>query len=90
MAKKDASEQILKELHDIPEQRWGEVLTFIRSLKPQPTATARPVLSGADLVGSDLIGIWATRSDIKDSQEYARKLRQQAEQRRKITDAAGH
>jgi hypothetical protein len=88
MAEKDAFEQILKELHDIPEQRWGEVLTFIRSLKPQPAATDHPVVSGADLVGSDLIGIWAARSDITDSQEYARKLRQQAEQRSKSSNAA--
>ena len=47
---------ILKELHDVPERRWSEVLTFIRSLKQRPPSTDRPVLSGADLAGSDLIG----------------------------------
>jgi hypothetical protein len=44
--------------------RWGEVLTFIRSLQPvrQPPAAERPIVSGADLGGSDLIGIWADRT----------------------------
>ena len=83
---------ILKELHQVPEERWGEALTFIRSLQPgqEPSASERPVLSGADLVGSDLIGIWADRTDIVDSQEFARQLRHRAEHRRGITDAAGH
>ncbi len=83
---------ILRELHQVPEERWGEALTFIRSLQPsqEPSASERPVLSGADLVGSDLIGIWADRTEIVDSQQFARQLRQQAEHRRGMTDAAGH
>ena len=40
-----------------------------------------PVVTGKDLAGSDLIGIWADRTDIGDSREYARRLRQQAEHR---------
>ena len=83
---------ILKELRQVPEKQWGEVLLFIRSLQPgkEPSVAQRPILSGADLAGSDLIGIWADRTDIADSQEFARRLRHRAEHRRRTTDAAGH
>jgi hypothetical protein len=75
---------ILKELHQVPKDHWSLVLTFIRSLQPgrEPSVVERPIRSGADLAGSDLIGIWADRSDITDSREFARGLRHQAEYRR--------
>jgi hypothetical protein len=83
---------ILKELHQIPEERWGEVLTFLRSVKSgrQPPTADHPVFSGRDLAGSHLIGVWADRTEIKDSQEFARQLRHQAEHRRGTTDATGY
>src|ERR1700693_2180242 len=83
---------ILEELRQIPEEHWGEILTFLRSLQPakQPPTAGPPILAGADLVGSDLIGMWADRTDIKDGREFARQLRHQAEHRRGTTDAAGH
>jgi hypothetical protein len=83
---------ILEELRQIPEDRWGEVLTFIRSLQAgrEPSEAGRPVLSGADLNDSDLIGVWADRTDIPDSREFARQLRHRAENRRGMPDAAGH
>jgi hypothetical protein len=93
MAAKVVSEQaILQELYAIPEERWGEVLTFIRSLQPgrQPPTGERPIVTGADLLGSDLIGMWADRTDITDSREFARQLRHQAEHRPGMTDAPGH
>jgi hypothetical protein len=46
--------------------------------------------SGSDLAGSELIGIWADRTDIVDSREFARQLGHQAEYRREMTDAAGY
>ena len=75
---------ILDELRQVPDERWRDVLFFIRSLHPpqEPSAAERPIVSGADLAGSDLIGIWADRTDIVDSLEFARKLRHQAEHRR--------
>lgn len=87
-----ASEQlILDELHDLPKERWGDVLTFIRCLRMDSrSAVDQPVVSGADLVGSELIGIWSDRTDIADSREFARQLRHQAEHRRGNSDAAGH
>ena len=38
--------------------------------------------TGADLLASGLLGIWKDRTDIIDSVEFARELRQQAERRR--------
>jgi hypothetical protein len=39
-------------------------------------------ISGSDLLNSGLVGIWAKRTDIADSVNYARKLRAQAQTRR--------
>ena len=36
-----------------------------------------------DLLDSGLVGIWKDRDDIKDSTAYARKLRKQAQKRRR-------
>jgi hypothetical protein len=40
-------------------------------------------MTGKDLLNSGVVGIWANRKDIKDSTEYARKLREQAQTRRR-------
>ena len=74
---------ILDELRQLPEGRWAEVWTFIRSLQPavHEVPIPRPIVLGTDLAGSDLIGIWADRPDIANGHEFARRLRQQAEQR---------
>jgi hypothetical protein len=37
--------------------------------------------TGADLLASDLFGIWKDRADIEDTIEFARELRRRAEQR---------
>ena len=39
-------------------------------------------LLASDLLQSGLVGIWAGRTDIGDSQEFARRLREQAQNRR--------
>ncbi|MHB1767530.1 MAG: hypothetical protein ACYCUV_06720 [Phycisphaerae bacterium] len=39
-------------------------------------------MTGKDLLESGLIGLWQQRTDIGDSIEYARQLRQQAQYRR--------
>jgi hypothetical protein len=41
-------------------------------------------MTGKDLLNSGVVGIWANRKDIKDSTEYARKLREQAQTRRRV------
>jgi hypothetical protein len=83
---------ILEELHQVPQERWGEVLTFLRALqqgRPAPTVK-RPIVAGADLRDSDLIGMWADRTDISDSREFAQQLRDRAEHRRRTRDVSGH
>jgi hypothetical protein len=42
-------------------------------------------MTGKDLLKSDLIGMWSERTDINDSVTYARKLRTQAQTRRKAS-----
>jgi hypothetical protein len=80
---------VIEELRRVPEERWSDVLTFLRSLQPgrDLRAAERPVLSGADLAGSELIGIWADRTDIVDSREFAHQLRHRAEHRRRTRSA---
>ena len=41
-------------------------------------------MTGKDLLNSGVVGIWANRRDIKDSAEYARELRAQAQTRRRV------
>jgi len=77
-------DQILSAMQQVPAERWGEVLHTIESLQtpePSPVAATSPVRTGTDLQGSDLIGIWADRSDLGNGHEFARQLRLKAEQR---------
>ena len=88
-------QQILDAIQLVPEARWSDVLQTIESLQtttPMETPTSSPVRTGTDLRGSDLIGIWAERTDIgNNGLEFARGLRRQAEQRNQgFSDAAGH
>ena len=38
-------------------------------------------ITGAELLASGLVGLWAERDDIADSAKFARELRQKAERR---------
>jgi hypothetical protein len=42
-------------------------------------------MTGKDLLKSGLVGMWADRTDIGNSVTYARKLRTQAQTRRKVS-----
>ncbi|HBI45736.1 MAG TPA: hypothetical protein DDY78_23220 [Planctomycetales bacterium] len=80
------SEQaILDALHQIPVERWDEVLLFLQRQNPGEQA----VYTAADLLQSGLVGLWADRDDIGDSREFARRLRRQAENRHEAPDATG-
>ncbi|MEN8220042.1 MAG: hypothetical protein ABFS56_27570 [Pseudomonadota bacterium] len=75
-------QQILAELHKLSPTQWSEVIKFITFLKYQ--SQLEPIgknLTARDLLQSELVGLWADRSDIGDSLSYARRLRQQAEHR---------
>jgi hypothetical protein len=54
-----------------------EVIVFLPSTTPQPHAR----LTVGQLRRSGLIGLWEDRDDIGDSSVYARKLREQAQER---------
>jgi hypothetical protein len=75
---------ILDALHHLSQDRWGVVLTFIESLlpadEPAQETESRP-LTASDLLDSGLVGMWAGRSDIGDSQEFARRLRERSQTR---------
>lgn len=85
MAAVTVSEQtILAELHQVPAEHWGEVLTFLRALQPSGPERApeqKTLLTAADLLQSGLVGLWADRTDLGDSREFARRLREQAQTR---------
>jgi hypothetical protein len=84
-------QQIVEALLGVPAERWGEVLNFLDMLQPQTAASPKsPIHTARDLLQSGLVGIWADRSDLGDSREFARRLREQAERRGGGANAAGH
>ena len=58
----------------------GTIAEVIVLVEPAET-TVEKSMTGADLLKSGLVGIWAERKDISDSLEFARQLRQKAEKR---------
>ncbi|MBI5082214.1 MAG: hypothetical protein HZC38_21145 [Chloroflexi bacterium] len=76
---------ILNALLALDHERWIEVLDFIGYLKQRqkmttPKSTPRQ-MTARDLLQSNLVGLWADRTDIGDSVVFARQLRERAEQR---------
>ena len=83
-------EQVLTALRELESSRWEEVLDFIGYLRHlgksgSTTEAAKrsqgQPLTARDLAASELVGLWADRTDLPDSPEYARQLRRQAEHR---------
>jgi hypothetical protein len=48
---------------------------------PEPPQATRPMMTADDIRTSPLIGLWADRTDIGDSTEFARQLRERAQRR---------
>ena len=75
--------QVLNALRALQQEEWPEVLDFIGYLryrnKVAPPASTQ--LTAIDLAQSDLVGIWADRTDVTDSLVFARQLRNKAERR---------
>jgi hypothetical protein len=68
---------------DLPvgaEEAGREVQVTVESAPP---AGIQRRMTAADLLHSGLIGMWADRADISDSREFARRLREQAQTRRR-------
>jgi hypothetical protein len=88
-----AQQQVLDELQALEPNRWFEVLDFISFLKERAgrerAAAGQQELTARALLQSDIVGLWAERDDIGDSREYARRLRQEAECRRKSPSDPG-
>ena len=86
MATREPTEaQILEALHTLDPALWGEVLDFMVLLTQRTTLklaqTHTQPLTAANVLQSELVGLWADRSDMDDSVSFARQLRQQAEHR---------
>ncbi len=75
--------QILDALRRLDPSRWDEVLDFIGFLQRRAAdrSTAASIRTARDLLQSDVVGVWADRTDIGDSLTFARQLGQQAERR---------
>lgn len=59
----------------------GDSVDIILWLESAPKAK-RPYLTARALLNSGLIGLWKNRRDIKDSANFARKIREKAQRRR--------
>ncbi len=49
----------------------------------EPATSSSPTITAAALLQSSLIGLWADRTDIGDSRAFARRLREEAQTRRR-------
>jgi hypothetical protein len=87
-----SEQEILEALHRVPTQRWSAVLNYLGTLQTggHGGSATGSVYSAAELAQSELMGIWADRTDIGDSQAFARQLREMAEHRHGAKNAAGH
>ncbi len=79
-----SKQTIFDALHQVSPDRWGDVLAFIESLRAVNEPAREPekcALTASELLASGLVGLWSDRTDIADSREFARRLRQQAQTR---------
>jgi hypothetical protein len=53
------------------------------TVEPIPSVGKLRAMSASDLLHSGLAGMWADRTDIEDSHEFARRLRELAQIRRR-------
>lgn len=60
----------------------GDSVELVLSIESAPPAE-RPVMTMQDLLDSGLVGLWKDRTDIGDSAEFARRLREEAQHRRR-------
>jgi len=73
---------LLDAFHRIPRERWPELLQLLSTFEwPHSSSAVPPIITGLDLLESNMIGVWADREDIRDRQQFARDLRARAEHR---------
>ncbi|MBN1401494.1 MAG: hypothetical protein JXA74_11695 [Anaerolineae bacterium] len=87
---KITEKRIMDALSGLEPGRWAEVLDFIGYLKEkQRRERAMPgtrALTARELLSSAIVGLWADRDDMGDSPGYARRLRCDAEHRRRVAE----
>lgn len=87
-------QRVLEELQDLEPDRWFEVLDFIAFLKKQASRERAGLgpreLTARALLQSGVVGLWADREDIGDSLDFARRLRQEAERRRRSRSSGSY
>ena len=69
-------------IKNLPVQKGQQVEILLLFTPP----SKRPRLTARQLLNSELIGLWKNRTDITDSLEYARQLREQAQRRPRISN----
>lgn len=89
-AERVTQQQVLEELQSLEPSRWSEVLDFIGYLKEkairEQAESGPQELTARVLLQSEVVGLWADRTDIGDNLDFARRLRHQAELRRRESD----
>ena len=80
MSGADGERAILDALSRVPPDRWGEVLSYLRSLEPAAT-TGEADPTAAALLGSGLVGLWEDRPDLGETRAFARRLREESPRR---------
>lgn len=88
-----SEQQIVDALCRVPTEQWRNVLDYVNSLKPSgpdELTEPKPIRTLGDILKLRLVGLWADRTDILDSREFARELRYQASHRKRNENAPGH
>lgn len=75
----DAIDKLLKKSNFLSP---NEQLLLAARLIERVRQTGKP-MTGKDLLNSGVVGLWSKRKDIEDNVAYARKLRAQAQLRRR-------
>ena len=61
----------------------GQEVELVLLLEPHKDTAIKERLTARQLLNSSLIGLWKDRTDIGDSTQYARQLRDQGQRRRR-------
>ncbi len=58
-----------------------EILNVKRFIEKEIYPSSKPFMKVSDLLNSGLVGLWKDRTDIIDSSDYARSLREEVQNR---------